>query len=271
MEFSRKYILVDPIKYEKLVAMESKSKQLDSTAKDSSIFAHPNVERVYELDNEMKDVLNDSSLSDFDKAMQYGEKLQSYLGNFRTALSKPKTNALIGPIPKPINQQNLNTDTKEDTKLGIDKLITTIPKTYHSKATHLLDFMKTNPNIAWRDDGKIIYKDQVLTESTITTLVGDMIRLRKPRSDEKDVNLFLSALETEGYPTSKLPRTGIKGRSVSQFINSKIPTPERLKPHKKPNKVIAKVKSKSVKESGRTKTPASGKSLSTLLSKWKTV
>lgn len=272
MEFAKKYLLVDPSKYEKLVTLTKETKQQDTPPKDPSIFSHPNVERVHELDNEMKEVLDDSSMSDFDKAMKYGEKLHSYLGNFRTALTTPKVEALIGQRPV-LTDKQMTTSPKIEQSMSTDKIISAIPKTYHSKAAHLLNFMKANPNISWGDDGKIMYKDKVIENSNVNTLVGDMIRLRKPQSDQTVVKQFLSALETEGYSISGLPRKTNRNKPREKIsARSRIPVKanQRKSVHKY-NKGTTNYSIKPVKESDRSKTPASEKALSTLLTKWKSI
>lgn len=140
----------------------------------------------------------------------------------------------------------------------------------------ILNFIKSNPNIKWGDDGKIVYKDNVLTSSNITTLVGDIIRFRKPRSEGKDLNLFLSTLETEGYPISGLPRQANKwgpkhGDNLQRELSkSKIPLPQRKKSHKKSNKALSMNKVSSVWDIGG-KTAATKRARSTILSKWRSI
>lgn len=221
MESGKKYMLVDPNKYERFMSLEKQSKNQEPAKKDTTIFSHPNVERVHELDNEMRTVLNDTSVSDFDKAMQYGEKLQSYLNNYHTALTTPKSEALIGPLPKISERKDQNQPTGEEKERlsTFDRMLSNIPKSYLSKGARLINFLKKNGNITWNEDGKIMYKGKILPNSNIATVVHDLIRIRKPQSDGEVIDVFRGALATEGYPMTALAKNSNKRKATAPAVS----------------------------------------------------
>lgn len=271
METARKYVLVEPTKYEQLIELERKKSNVppdnftnptELPQKDTSIFAHPNVERVYELDNEMKEILNNQSMTDFDKAMQYGQRLQSYLGNFKTALTTPKNSALIGEKLEENHNAIIENKNSATTSTG-NEILSAIPKSYQSKAAHLLNFLKTNSNISWTDDGTVKYKNDVLPNSNVVNLVGDLIRLRKPQSEANTVAHFRNALEAEGYPLNRLAISKrninrLKGRNYSGTIKKK----NISKPKGRKSSVVKE------RPTLKSKIPISEREKSRLLSRW---
>lgn len=251
-------MLVDPNKYERFLSLEKQLKSQEPAKKDTTIFSHPNVERVHELDNEMRVVLNDTSVSDFDKAMQYGEKLQSYLNNYRTALTTPKTDALIGTLSKKTETTDgvQSAEEKKETFSTFDKILSNVPKSYLSKGRRLVDFLRNNTNIKLDNDGRIVYKGEILRNSNIVTVVDDLIRVRKPRSDAEVIDVFRDVLAAEGYPMTALAKKFNKRKATALAISVK----QKKSPKTLTNKPRTEI---------RNKIPISENKKSPLLAKWK--
>jgi hypothetical protein len=243
MEHTKKYLLVEPQQYQRLKSLEDQSKSESNLSKDTTIFSHPNAERVHELNNEMKKVLDNENLTDFDKASRYGEKLQSYLANFRQALTTPKMNALIGQprdqSPNPTASSPENAESRNTVLL--DSVLTSIPKSYKTKATNLIDFLKQQKNITWNSDGHIMHNNKPIPHSNIKTLVSDVIRYRKPASSSTAIQEFLEALESEGYVTKRLPQLNYKIASNKKYsltgANSLQNATGKSKVHARPSKL----------------------------------
>ena len=73
MSSFKKYLLIDPVKYEELIAKAQ-------TSKGNDILVHPNIKAVKEIDNKMSSILNDSTKSDHQKIDEYSSNLDSSLG-----------------------------------------------------------------------------------------------------------------------------------------------------------------------------------------------
>ena len=69
----KKYLLIDPVKYEELIAKAQ-------TSKGNDILVHPNIKTVKEIDNKMSSILNDSTKSYHQNIDEYSSNLDSSLG-----------------------------------------------------------------------------------------------------------------------------------------------------------------------------------------------
>ena len=85
----KKYLLIDPEKYDQLLTKVN-------GYKDNNILVHPNIKAVKEIDNKISSILNDDLKSDQQKVDEYSSKLDSYLRNFRNALEVTKKDAILG-------------------------------------------------------------------------------------------------------------------------------------------------------------------------------
>lgn len=203
MTKAKKYYLVDPVKYEKLVQSQVLS---DSKPEVNNTFTHPNVKAVGELDNEMKKILSDEKLTDFEKVEQYNSKLESYLQNFRSAIETPKREALIGKT-SPDNENKNTVINQPDHPLPTHDLIESelalIPESYRKNGKRLLNFLKSSKSFSWDEAGQVKYRDKAIHGSNISKLLNDAVRNRKITSQRSTYDEFLKALDTEGYPINK--------------------------------------------------------------------
>lgn len=199
----KKYFLIDPLKYDSLVANRETLKSSNSSVEMENVFTHPNVKAVNKLDDEMKSILEDSKLTDFEKVEAYNSKLGSYLRNFKQAMSVPSHEALLGKQDKDIETNNDASFSYSKPELSLEQVMGTVPSSYKIKASKLLNFLKENSSFSWDENGQLKYKDDVLLNSDLSKLINDIVRNKKISSVPQVFDKFVNILVSEGYPVKQ--------------------------------------------------------------------
>lgn len=207
MTSARKVYLVDSIRYKNLIDGSSAEKshpEVQTPSTNSSPFTHPNVEAVHTLTGEMKEVLNDNELTDFEKVERYNSKLTSYLHNFRAAIVTTPSDALIGPVDREtrVLKMSKSEEVPDLDAFTDEAIISSVPKTYRKRAEALLNSMSMNTKIAWDQDGVISYGGKPVSGTNIITLLNDMVRRGRVRTSSGAFDQFISLLETENIPVT---------------------------------------------------------------------
>lgn len=154
----------------------------------------PQVAKTAELQNKMQHTMGNDVLSESEKAQQYGETLHKFQQAYDKA--KPSSRMTIQPDPPSTNSSNERPD---PTATGLtERIMESVPKTMQRKARLLLNMVKQHPNMAWNDQGELVYDGKPVHGSHIIDLVNDVLRQRKghnPRGWEqfsrglRDVNV----------------------------------------------------------------------------------
>ena len=211
----KKYLLIDPEKYDQLLTKVN-------GYKDNNILVHPNIKAVKEIDNKISSILNDDLKSDQQKVDEYSSKLDSYLRSFRNALEVTKKDAILGqtkhdavaddpPQSVPVQGKSYISDEKSSKE--------SIPPSYRPSASHLTSFLTKNKNFEISDNGELKYKGKRQFHSDYPKLLDSVVRFRKPSSGSKtEVNDFVTLLRQEGYPVTRL---GYVRRNNIQTANTK--------------------------------------------------
>ena len=131
----------------------------------------PILKTITKLDDKIKEILEDNRLNEHSKVEKYSHVLQQYM-NIRENLDTADVKT------PPVNFDS-TVSTRPTAPYGEESIIETVPRTFRSKAKHLLRFIKTNDDIKWNENGVVSYKDNVLQNSNIIDLVNDVIRPRK--------------------------------------------------------------------------------------------
>lgn len=166
MEFTKKMILVDPDTIHRINQQEN---------------VQPNTLSL--LDQEMKDIINNNKISDYEKWTLYNQVLQRYL-NIVNNTRKPFS---LSVVEEKINNNNTKF---EDTKfLGVSEsnsqhdydreILESVPKTYRNRASLLLQKLKRDGPIKWDEHGVVYVNDNKIMNSNITDLLNDVVRPRK--------------------------------------------------------------------------------------------
>lgn len=119
-------------------------------------------ELVNQMDTDLSDILNKQGVSEYDKEKMYSQELSKYL-----AMRDQKREPQPPPPPPPPRQQSS------------DPSLTSVPKSFRSKAEALLDYLKSDKDLQWDEEGRVSIKQRQLEGSHILDLIHDAVRLRK--------------------------------------------------------------------------------------------
>ena len=221
----KKYLLIDPVKYEELFAKVQLHKGND-------ILVHPNIKAVKTIDNKMSSILNDDKKSDLQKIEEYSTNLESYLRNFKNALEISKRDAILGEnkhaTPDAATMNHLPKGPSIDLDTPVSKEYKSekdIPLSYRPTATHLTSFLNRNNNFEVKNQ-ELKYKGKKKFQSDFSQLLNGIVRFKKPSSNSKsDIDEFVSLLRQEGYPVTRLGyvrRNNTKKTVVPEDSSSRI-------------------------------------------------
>ena len=114
---------------------------------------------VTKMDDGLNTILSSEGLSEHDKEKLYSQELSRYL-----AMREKKETAPPRPPPPPADHK---------------AMLSSIPKTYRTKAEGLLEYLKRDEDVEWDDRGHLYLREQKVPGSHILDLVHDAMRLRK--------------------------------------------------------------------------------------------
>lgn len=196
-------VLVDPRKLEALQKASSQSppppppsynvlEEIDS----------PVTSALRRLDQEMRDILDNETYTEDEKIKLYNQTLQRYLEYKRQRLY----NIHHPPPPRQLEAKSADAaaaaaddDEKINRQLVEKDIIDSVPQTYQRKARLLIDRLKRSRVIGWKDDGRLVYKDEVVPNTHITDLVNDAVRSRK-RFEPYGWRIFAQGLSDSNVP-----------------------------------------------------------------------
>lgn len=130
------------------------------------------------LDKEMKEVLGNNKISDYEKWTLYSQVLQRYL-NIINNIRKPVPLPIIEDekgVKEGVEKINVTDVIHEDHS---EEILGSVPKTFRSKASLLLQRLKRDGNIKWDNQGVVYINQKKIINSSITDLLNDIIRPRK--------------------------------------------------------------------------------------------
>ena len=149
---------------------------------------NPQVTDVAQQQSKMNTILENSALSETEKAQRYGETLFK----LQNSLEKVKVPANIIPSDS-THKQNVVSDTMQD------RILQSVPKTMQRKAGLLLNMLKDNDNLSWNNQGVVTYKGTQIPGSNIIDLINDTLRQRKG-VEPKGWETFSKALNETNVP-----------------------------------------------------------------------
>ena len=141
----------------------------------------PQTRNLVRLDNRMGNILQDSALTEDEKARSYSQTLQRYL----TMYDKDKTPTLSTPteaILEGTTQQAPTTSEvgNEATANIEEELLHSVPQSFKGRAQSLLRKLKSHPNdLSWNNRGELISEGKVVSGTNVIDLINDVLRSRK--------------------------------------------------------------------------------------------
>lgn len=126
------------------------------------------------LQRGLQDLLRNDDLPPDDKVKLYSNFLQQYL-----IMRRKQRGVYIHPsgvtLKEPVNlEENLESLERVEAQV-----IDSVPKTMQKYAKLLLDRVKQEPDLAWNARGELVVESQVVPQSNMVDLIGDLIRKRK--------------------------------------------------------------------------------------------
>ena len=118
------------------------------------------VNSMNQMNETMKETLEDPTLSDTDKVQLYNQSLMRH--NFVEDKVQPQ----------PTSSTVLDETVEDD-------ILDSVPKTMRQRAARLIRKIKSSSSIRWNDRGELIYKGNVYPNTNISDLVNDVLRRRK--------------------------------------------------------------------------------------------
>lgn len=180
MEFAKKLVLVEPETFDRI------SQRVD---------VRPNTLSL--LDQEMKSVLNNKNISDYEKWLLYNQTLQRYL-NIVQDTRKPFSFPII---EEPKGDNGKGDSVVDSSVVNYDQeILDSVPKTFRDKAALLLQKLKRSNLIRWDENGVVSINETRINNSNITDLINDAIRPRKNGSDPIGWQRFVKALGDTHIP-----------------------------------------------------------------------
>ena len=114
-----------------------------------------------QIDTKMQNILNANNIHDYDKEKLYTQHLGTFV-NMRENNGTPQ------PTPPSTNSKELPND-----------IMLSIPKTYRTKAEAFLNYLQTDKDVSWDDQGQLVLNGKVIPKSHIVDLMHDAMRKRK--------------------------------------------------------------------------------------------
>ena len=154
----------------------------------------PLSDSVLSLDDEIKRILESSSITDHDKASAYERVLQKYLHKVGQVNARETYRQPPGTIDKP-------TPLNEDKNIPMEKrLINMLPKTMQQKGRALLDHLKEATDLKWNERGELVHQGEIIRDSNISDLMNETVRARKDSIKPKGWDLFAQVLKESNVP-----------------------------------------------------------------------
>ncbi len=196
MKYTKKMALVDP-------------RILEHLQSQSHVSENPIETKAFELDQEMKAILNQSHLASKEKLVMYNDVLQKYL-YFNDKLTQGSSAAPPPPSSPPATpEKKVETPSappleEEEAAAAADiagtfSVVDATPKPYKNKAKVLLKYLEQNKNVAWSKNGELIYNGKIVPHTHVVDLVQDTLRKRKTHTPH-GWKTFASALKESNVP-----------------------------------------------------------------------
>ena len=164
MEYAKKMALVEP-------------RLLEGLQFHQQLTHMPMVKAMSTLDHDMEGVLSQQDLGVDEKVKQYNQVLQRYVNyedKRKMVEQAPIQMQMIGsPEPSSSIPSPLTADAIER------EVVDSVPPCMKKKAQLLINRIKAHPQLAWSDQGELVYKDQVVPNTNVADLVNDVLRRRK--------------------------------------------------------------------------------------------
>lgn len=152
-------------------------------------------EHLSELDQLMKNILQNKKLTDDEKVTLYSQVLQKYT---HFSIEKQDSHPTEIPTPENLPTEENSSKVKKETEDVEEEILKIVPVRFQGKAKEIFQFIKHHESFHWNTKGEIVYEDKVVPGSNVVHLVNDFFRNRKYAPEGRHV--FLQALNDVNLP-----------------------------------------------------------------------
>ena len=117
-----------------------------------------------QVDDTMNRILNENT-SEYDKEKLHSQALAKYMTLRQQKMEPERTEKMASP--------------------DVSEMLTSIPKMYRSKASGLLNYLKSDEDVEWDEKGQVYIGNKKIANSHILDLIHDAMRLRKKTARPK--------------------------------------------------------------------------------------
>ena len=164
----------------------------------------PLSDSVLSLDDEIKRILDDPSLSEHEKGLQYQQTVQKYLTRVGQANTRQLNRYTPTTTPRTPREQPPSTEASStsDKTGALEKVIIgTLPKTLQNKGKMLLDYLKEATDLRWNDRGELLSGGEPIKGSNVSNLIHETIRTRKLGDEPIGWKTYSNALKQSNVPS----------------------------------------------------------------------
>ena len=169
MKHSQKMALVP---FDQVMTISKTDEAIPSTSNESSKVPRDILkDKIVSLDDRMRSILEDTSLTANQKVLQYNAALDEYL-----LFSEKIHNQ--GRAPK--QQKQYESDSEEEKDIVRESLINTLPQSYQKNGELILDYLK-RAGTSWNSIGTLLDNGEPVQGTNIVDLVHFLLRRKRKK------------------------------------------------------------------------------------------
>lgn len=247
MDHAKKFILVDPLKFESMMKESNTNAQI-SDVKSKSVLNDPSVAELHELDSEMNKILLDNKLTAAQKVERYNEVLSQFQDKFKLFREKPVNVNVVkdGTSNKPVEMKEDNDVKLEDIEVKREKdslfmkqIGEGLSKTARARSNALITEWSKQNELQISDNGELIIDDKLITGSNAHELITALLRSRSnPYTKHKPLIGWRDVLNS--IKSLKLPNNVIKGFDPNTIASPSARTKQQQSKQRNLNRGIVK-------------------------------
>ena len=160
-------------------------------------------EKVSSLEDEINNILHNTTMNDFEKSSAYQRALHDYLTRVKQLQVRKISSLPISEKNKSISphlEDNKETEHSEKLIKLESRLLNSLPKSLQNKGKLLIDYIKDETDLKWNGRGELLIKDEVMKDSNVSDLIHEVLRTRKLSTTPKGWNVFTKLLKDSNIP-----------------------------------------------------------------------
>ena len=193
-----------------------------------------------DVDDQMNDILHNSSLSDRDKVVLYSQLLPQLMKQ-RTPTQQSTTPKTVEHRPQPpqepqqpqVPQEPQAVPQVQQEDPWVNMSIKNVPAKYRRTADSLFSYLKLGNRVQWNPDGSLKIDDHDYPESNIMDIVGYTTRQRKHLQKPPGTDALMEYLKDSNAPREVIGNTSLwKPQGIIVDTPPKTPSRPKIDAHK---------------------------------------